>query len=42
MSWSEVLAFLDRIANTTLFSLAGTDVNTVSIVTFFLIPLEVC
>jgi potassium efflux system protein len=39
MSWSEVLAFLDRIANTTLFSLAGTEVNTVSIVTFLLILL---
>ena len=39
MSWSEILAFLDRISNTTLFSLAGTEVNTVSIVTFLLILL---
>lgn len=39
MSWSEVLGFLDRIANTTLFSLAGTEVNAVSIVTFLLILL---
>ena len=39
MSWSDVLATLDRLANTTLFTLAGTDVNAVSIVTFLLILL---
>jgi len=39
MSWSEILAMIDRLANTTLFSVAGTDVNAFSIVTFGLILL---
>jgi len=39
MSWSEILAMIDRLANTTLFSVAGTAVNAFSIVTFGLILL---
>jgi small-conductance mechanosensitive channel len=39
MSWSEILAALNRLANTTLFTLAGTDVNAISVVTFLIIIL---
>ena len=37
MSWSDLLATINRAASTTLFSLAGTEVNAVSIVTFAVI-----
>jgi small-conductance mechanosensitive channel len=37
MSWSDFLSRLQGLANTTLFTLAGTDVNAVSVVTFVII-----
>ena len=37
MSWPEIFAALNRLANTPLITLAGTEVNAVSIVTFLLI-----
>ncbi|NNM06551.1 MAG: mechanosensitive ion channel [Gemmatimonadetes bacterium] len=39
MSWPDFISTLDRLANTNLFTLAGTEVNAVSIVTFLLIIL---
>jgi len=39
MSWSNFFDRLDALANTTLFTLAGTEVNAVSILTFFIIIL---
>ena len=39
MSWSDVFATLQRLANSRLFTLAGTEVNAVSIVTFLVILL---
>jgi len=39
MSWSEILAALNRLANTTLFTLAGTEVEAISVVTFIIIIL---
>jgi len=39
MEWSDFLSRLDVLANTTLFTLGGTEVNAVSVVTFILVLL---